>query len=58
MAKVQLGKALSEAETAEIVAFLESLTGPLPANFANPPVLSPAGFDEARSTPAAASPGK
>jgi len=54
MAKVQLGKTLSEAESAEIVTFLESLTGPLPADFANAPILPAAGFDEGRG----ATPGK
>jgi cytochrome c peroxidase len=42
MARVQLGVALSDPDTADIVAFLESLTGELPANFGNIPVL-PAG---------------
>jgi cytochrome c peroxidase len=39
MARVQLGVTLSDADTREIVAFLESLTGELPANFATAPVL-------------------
>ena len=38
MAKVQLGKTLSDQQTNEIVAFLGSLTGKLPQNFANVPV--------------------
>jgi cytochrome c peroxidase len=42
MARVQLGVTLGEAETSGIVAFLESLTGELPANFATVPTL-PAG---------------
>jgi len=42
MARVQLGVTLSDAETGDIVAFLQSLTGELPANFATVPVL-PAG---------------
>jgi cytochrome c peroxidase len=42
MARVQLGTMLSDDETREIVAFLGSLTGPLPANFATMPVLPPA----------------
>jgi len=42
MARVQLGVTLSDAETGDIVAFLESLTGELPVNFATAPVL-PAG---------------
>jgi cytochrome c peroxidase len=39
MARVQLGVTLSDAETREIVAFLGSLTGELPARFATAPVL-------------------
>ncbi len=39
MARVQLGVILSDADTREIVAFLESLTGELPASFATVPVL-------------------
>jgi cytochrome c peroxidase len=39
MARVRLGVTLSDAETRDIVAFLESLTGDLPANFATAPVL-------------------
>src|SRR5262249_22697655 len=42
MARVQLGVTLGDAETSGIVAFLESLTGELPANFATVPTL-PAG---------------
>ena len=42
MARVQLGVTLNDADTRGIVAFLESLTGELPANFATAPVL-PAG---------------
>src|SRR5262245_39257699 len=42
MARVQLGDMLTDDETREIVAFLGSLTGPLPANFATTPVLPPA----------------
>jgi cytochrome c peroxidase len=41
MGRVQLGVRLSDADTNEIVAFLESLTGKLPANFANVPALPP-----------------
>jgi cytochrome c peroxidase len=36
MASVQLGRTLDEAATASIVAFLESLTGEVPLNFAPP----------------------
>jgi cytochrome c peroxidase len=39
MARVQLGVRLSDADTREIVAFLETLTGELPANFATVPIL-------------------
>jgi cytochrome c peroxidase len=39
MARVQLGVILNDADTRDIVAFLESLTGELPANFATAPVL-------------------
>jgi cytochrome c peroxidase len=39
MARVQLGVTLSDADTHDIVAFLENLTGELPANFATAPVL-------------------
>jgi cytochrome c peroxidase len=41
MARVQLGVSLNDADTGDIVAFLESLTGELPANFATAPVLPP-----------------
>ena len=34
MASVQLGRTLDDAAVAEIVAFLESLTGAAPANYA------------------------
>lgn len=39
MAKVQLGKELSQQEVGDIVAFLHSLTGDIPAGFATPPQL-------------------
>jgi len=39
MARVQLGVMLNDADTHNIVAFLKSLTGELPANFATAPVL-------------------
>jgi cytochrome c peroxidase len=39
MARVQLGVPLSDADTSDMVAFLESLTGELPANFATVPTL-------------------
>src|SRR5262249_7930753 len=41
MARVQLGSMLTDDEIREIVAFLPSLTGPLPSNFATAPVLPP-----------------
>ncbi len=44
MARVQLGKTLSDQDTNTIVAFLNSLTGKLPQNFAEAPVLPPGGF--------------
>jgi cytochrome c peroxidase len=37
MASVQLGRALDDATTASIVAFLESLTGEVPAHYSPPP---------------------
>lgn len=42
MARVQLGIVLTEDETREIVAFLGSLTGPLPSNFATAVIVPPA----------------
>lgn len=39
MASVQLGKTLTEQDMTEIMGFLDSLTGPLPSNFAQVPVL-------------------
>jgi cytochrome c peroxidase len=44
MAKVQLGKALSDQDTSAIVTFLGSLTGKVPQSFAEAPVLPPAAF--------------
>ena len=44
MAKLQLGRDLSDADTADIVAFLESLTGEVPAQFAAVPSLPVAGY--------------
>jgi cytochrome c peroxidase len=41
MARVQLGVTLTNAETRNIVAFLESLTGELPVGFATAPELPP-----------------
>ena len=42
MARVQLGAKLSDVDTRNIIAFLESLTGELPADFATVPILPPA----------------
>jgi cytochrome c peroxidase len=39
MGRIQLGVALPDAEVGEIVVFLGTLTGPLPANFAAAPTL-------------------
>lgn len=39
MARVQLGVTLEDADIRDIVAFLQSLTGELPANFVTAPVL-------------------
>ncbi len=44
MAKVQLGKTLSETQITQIVAFLDSLTGKIPETFATAVVLPAAGF--------------
>ncbi len=48
MAKVQLGKTLTEGQINDLVAFLESLTGPLPKEFATEPVLAPQAFGATR----------
>jgi cytochrome c peroxidase len=39
MARLQLGRQLSDGDVQQIVAFLETLTGDVPANFAQAPVL-------------------
>jgi cytochrome c peroxidase len=44
MAKVQLGKTLSDKDTTSIITFLGSLTGKVPKNFAEAPVLPPGSF--------------
>jgi cytochrome c peroxidase len=44
MAKVQLGRELGEADVVDLVAFLHSLTGEVPAEFATVPTLPPAAF--------------
>jgi len=43
MARVQLGRTLTELEVRDLAAFLESLTGPLPDDFATIPTLPTAG---------------
>jgi cytochrome c peroxidase len=48
MGKVQLGQDLSNQQIGEIIAFLQSLTGELPAHFANAPVLPAASFNDRR----------
>jgi cytochrome c peroxidase len=47
MARVQLAKTLSEEQLARIVTFLQSLTGKLPADFIEVPVLPAAAFPAA-----------
>ncbi len=49
MARVQLGKTLADDQVGRIVTFLESLTGKLPPEFAEPPELPAAAF---HATPA------
>lgn len=44
MGKVQLGKELTDQEVNDLVAFLNSLTGELPGEFATEPVLAPQAF--------------
>ncbi|HEV3437542.1 MAG TPA: DsrE family protein, partial [Gemmata sp.] len=51
MARVQLGKTLSDQDTDAIVTFLKSLTGKLPEDFAAAPILPPAGFPASPSAP-------
>jgi cytochrome c peroxidase len=48
MARVQLGVTLSDADAGDIVAFLESLTGALPANFATAPTLPSGSVTQAK----------
>ncbi len=45
MAKVQLGKTLSDQDATDIVTFLRCLTGKLPDEFASAPVLPASGFE-------------
>jgi cytochrome c peroxidase len=42
MARVQLGRELSDREISDILSFIKSLTGELPSEFATAPVLPPA----------------
>jgi cytochrome c peroxidase len=44
MARVQLGQKLNDTDVANIVAFLQTLTGEVPAQFASAPALPVAGF--------------
>ncbi len=46
MARVQLGKDLTDQQAAHIVNFLEILTGDLPEDFAKAPVLPPGPFSD------------
>lgn len=46
MARLQLGATLQEAEVADIVAFLETLTGEVPAHFATVPSLPVAAYSK------------
>jgi cytochrome c peroxidase len=48
MGKVQLGKALSDQEINDLVAFLNGLTGEQPENFVTEPVLMPQAFSAPR----------
>ncbi|MHB8249511.1 MAG: cytochrome-c peroxidase [Acidithiobacillus sp.] len=50
MAKVQLGRELTGQQVKDIVGFLDSLTGPLPKDFAEAPILPPAAFPGARQS--------
>ncbi len=47
MARVQLGKTLTDAQVTQVVAFLGSLTGKLPTDFATLPVLPAGAFQTA-----------
>jgi hypothetical protein len=49
MAKVQLDADLEDADVEAIVAFVESLTGPIPADDDRGPVLPPGGYNAASS---------
>lgn len=47
MGKVQLGKELTDQQVNDLMAFLNSLTGELPKDFATEPVLAPQSFSAA-----------
>ena len=49
MARVQLGRTLTDEQINRIVTFLESLTGKLPASFTEIPELPAAGFHQTPS---------
>jgi cytochrome c peroxidase len=51
MARVQLGQKLDDREVGDIVLFLDSLTGPLPANFSTVPELPPGPFGTSSQSP-------
>lgn len=51
MAKVQLGKSLTDEDRNAIATFLKTLTGKLPENFVNAPVLPAHGFDASAIRP-------
>ena len=44
MAKLQLGKELADRDVDDLLAFLETLTGEQPKDFATEPVLAPQAF--------------
>ena len=58
MAKVQLGKTLAAEDTGAIVIFLGSLTGKMPREFAEAPVLPPAAFVDAAEPKGGSSTGR
>jgi cytochrome c peroxidase len=39
MARIQLGRTLTDADVTDIIAFLQALTGPLPIDFVTAPLL-------------------
>jgi cytochrome c peroxidase len=47
MARVQLGRTLTDAQAGRVVTFLESLTGKLPSSFTDVPELPAAAFHPA-----------